>query len=208
MLATDVDCDLLDRASGELKGRGVLLADGVGGLAADRESFSGKSKFAGLGADLALANHLLVDEEFEIAVRDELGILAVLRELNSKQHFARGNILGGDHLLLLDAKEVVNVVKLPVLDEKAMPAEAAALGEQNALGARLVDGDLGKDGGGLVADVGRNSFGNIRCVRKIIKGRAGFGKFRPLDGELLARGAIVEREDVVLQRLIRSRIMI
>ena len=143
-LAADVDGDAVDRAAGERPRRvaGVVVGDRLAAVAPDAQPLAGERELARLGLDAALADLAVAVVERQRAARDAGRVLAVLLEARPTGSGCSpvGQVLGGDDLLLDDADEVVDVVQPVVLDVERVAAEAAAVGEQHALGARRPGG--------------------------------------------------------------------
>ena len=126
-------------AAGEPPGRlaRVVLGDRFAAVAAHGQPLAGQGEEAGLGPDLALADLAVAVVERQRAARGARGVLGRLGEAGRQdQVVAGGQVLGGVDPLLDDAGEVVDVVQPVVLDVERVPAEPAAVREEDALRAR------------------------------------------------------------------------
>src|SRR5579872_6375106 len=123
----------------------VFGTDRVATVVTDAESITRERELARLRLHRALGNDLVVDVQLHRAQRFLVRTGARTGELHAKRVLAWLQFNRRDELLLgLDAKEVVDVVELVVLDKQRMPAEARAVRKDHAAGIRVGDFDIGK----------------------------------------------------------------
>src|SRR5262245_19829580 len=158
----DSDCDAQDLPALELAGRLVVLADRVAAVEADAEAVAGQRELARLSLHRPFGGQLVVDIEagFADGLHVRTGLLA--REFHTEREFARLELLGDELLFRLDAEKVRDVVELPVLDEERVPADARAVGEDDARAVRFLDFDVGDDLEGASARIDRDALGHWR----------------------------------------------
>src|SRR3954447_4684525 len=163
-LAADVDRHAVDRAADERVRRfaRVAVGDGVAAVAPDAQPVAGDRELARLRLDAPLADLHLAVEERQRADRHAGRILALLLEGGGQDQLLPGrHVLVGDDLLLEAPDEAVDVVQPVVLDVQGVAAEARAVREQDAVGARHVDVDDSADRVGAVAEVDRLGLGYV-----------------------------------------------
>src|SRR5215475_1596731 len=137
-LAADVDRDPLDGAAGEPVGplARVIAGDRRAAVATDAQALPGQLEVAGLVPDPPFADLAVAVVQGQHAGGDARGIFAVLVEgCGQDQVLPGGQVLGRNHVLLVDAHEVVDVVQPAVLHVQRVAAEPGPMGEDHPLGA-------------------------------------------------------------------------
>src|SRR5262249_7278382 len=149
LIAPDVHDHALDPSCEDVLAAAVVVgADRSQRIPAARQAVAAQSVGERTGdADLALADDLAVDEQ-PTFTRRTLAELEIRRSCHSEfptqSRLAAGKRVLRDDLELIKAEVVVGELQLLIfVDEEAVAAEAAAVGEQHSLGAFLGNLDLG-----------------------------------------------------------------
>ena len=193
----------MDRSAVEFKRRDVGARHRLAEVAAHADAAAGQPERERVGLDPGEGGHLgAVDVEGGVTDRGVRALDDARAGVADAEDVPAGRQgVGCDHPLFGFAEEVVDELQSAVGNEEHVAAVPGALLEQDALGARAVEIDLGQHGEGAPGDHHARTHRDRRGVRVVDEPVAVADERRPPAPDHLEDVEVGQRKPVVLPRL-------